>query len=99
VWLISGISAMFTPKTFGGGAERAERDLRKAIALFETDRPVAPAPSWGRADAWIWLGQALQKEEKIDDARAAYQKALEIQPGNQWVQRVLLPSLSGTAKE
>jgi tetratricopeptide (TPR) repeat protein len=96
VWLISGISAMFTPKTFGGGAERAERDLRKAIALFETDRPVAP---WGRADAWIWLGQALQKEEKIDDARAAYQKALEIQPGNQWVQRVLLPSLSGTAKE
>jgi len=99
VWLISGISAMFTPKTFGGGAERAERDLRKAIALFETDRPVAPAPPWGRADAWIWLGQALQKEEKIDDARAAYQKALEIQPGNQWVQRVLLPSLSGTAKE
>ena len=99
VWLISGISARFTPKTFGGGADRAEQDLRKAIAMFETDRPVAPAPSWGRADAWIWLGQALQKEQKIDDARAAYQKALEIQPGNQWVQRVLLPSLSGTAKE
>ena len=99
VWLISGMSAMFTPKMFGGGTDKAQVDLRKAIALFETDRPVAPAPSWGHADAYIWLGQALQKEQKIDDARAAYQKALELQPGNQWVQRVLLPSLSGSSKE
>jgi len=99
VWLISGMSAMFTPKMYGGGTNKAEKDLRKAVALFETDRPVAPAPSWGRADAYIWLGQALQKEEKIEDARMAYQKALEIQPGNQWVQHVLLPSLSGPAKE
>ena len=99
VWLISGMSAMFTPKMFGGGTDRAEQDLRKAIALFETDRPAAPAPSWGHADAYIWLGQTLQKEEKIDAARAAYQKALELQPGNQWVQRVLLPSLGGSAKD
>jgi tetratricopeptide (TPR) repeat protein len=98
VWLVSGMSATFTPKMFGGGTDKAEQDLRKAIALFETDRPVAPAPSWGRVDAWIWLGQTLQKEEKTDDARAAYQKALELQPDNQWVQRVLLPSL-GSAKE
>ena len=99
VWLISGMSAMFTPKMFGGGTDKAEQELKKAIALFETDRPVAPAPSWGHADAFIWLGQALQKNEKIADARAAYQKALELQPGNQWVQRVLLPSLNGSAKE
>jgi tetratricopeptide (TPR) repeat protein len=99
VWLISGMSAMFTPKMFGGGTDKAEQDLRKAIALFEADRPAAPAPSWGRPDAFIWLGQALQKNDKIDEARTAYQKALELQPGNQWVQRVLLPSLNGTAKE
>ncbi|HUQ84008.1 MAG TPA: tetratricopeptide repeat protein [Gemmatimonadaceae bacterium] len=99
VWLISGMSAMFTPKMFGGGTDRAEQELRKAIALFETDRPAAPAPSWGRPDAFIWLGQALQKNDKIDEARTAYQKALELQPGNQWVQRVLLPSLNGTPKE
>jgi tetratricopeptide (TPR) repeat protein len=73
--------------------------LRKAIALFEADHPVSPNPSWGRADAYIWLGQALQKEEKSADAKAAYQKALEIQPGNQWVQRVLLPSLDKPSKE
>lgn len=98
VWLIRGMSAMFTPKMFGGGTDKAERDLRKAIELFDTDHPVSPAPSWGRADAYVWLGQALQKDEKLDDARVAYQKALEIQPGYQWVQRVLLPSLDSTKK-
>jgi tetratricopeptide (TPR) repeat protein len=97
VWLISGMSAMFTPKMFGGGSDRAEKDFRKAVELFAADNPKPPAPSWGRADVYIWLGQALQKEEKKEEARAAYQKALELQPGNQWVARVLLPSLD--AKE
>jgi len=94
VWLIRGMSAMFTPKMFGGGTDKAARDLRKAIELFQAEHPVAPAPSWGHPDAYIWLGQALQKDDKIDEARAAYQKALELQPENMWVQQVLLPSLS-----
>jgi tetratricopeptide (TPR) repeat protein len=97
VWLISGMSAMFTPKMFGGGSDKAEKDLKKALELFASDNPTPPAPSWGRADVYVWLGQALQKEEKKEEARAAYQKALELQPGNQWVTRVLLPSLD--AKE
>lgn len=98
VWLISGMSAMFTPAMFGGGTDKAERDLRKAIERFDTEKPVAPAPSWGRADAYIWLGQALQKNDKPEDARVAYQKALELQPANQWVRRVLLPSLDAVKK-
>lgn len=97
VWLISGMSAMFTPKMFGGGPDKAEKDFRKAADLFPADSPTPPAPSWGRADVYIWLGQALQQQDKKDEARAAYQKALELQPGNQWVTRVLLPSLD--AKE
>lgn len=98
VWLIRGMSAMFTPKMFGGGTDKAERDLRKAAELFATEQTAPPAPSWGHADAYIWLGQTLQREKKIEEARAAYQKALELQPGNMWVQQVLLPSLS-TSKE
>jgi len=98
VWLMSGMSHMFTPKMFGGGTDKAETDLRKAIALFETDQPVPPAPSWGRADAYIWLGQALQKNDKPDEARTAYQKALELQPKNGWVLYVLLPSLDAAKK-
>jgi tetratricopeptide (TPR) repeat protein len=98
VWLVSGMSNMFTPKMFGGGTDKAEQDLRKALTLFETDQPVAPAPSWGRADAYIWLGQALQKNDKPDEARTAYQKALELQPKNGWVLYVLLPSLDAQKK-
>ena len=98
VWLVSGMSAMFTPKMFGGGTDKAEQDFRKALTYFETDQPVTPAPSWGRADAYIWLGQALHKNDKIDEARVAYQKALELQPNNGWVQNVLLPSLDGAKK-
>ena len=94
VWLIRGMSAMFTPKMFGGGTDKATRDLRKAIELFQAEHPVAPAPSWGHPDAYIWLGQALQKDAKAEEARTAYQKALELQPENRWVQQVLLPSLS-----
>jgi tetratricopeptide (TPR) repeat protein len=98
VWLVSGMSAMFTPKMFGGGSDKAEQDLRKALTFFETDQPVPPAPSWGRADAYIWLGQALQKNDKVDEARATYQKALELQPKNRWVLYVLLPSLDSAKK-
>ncbi|HEX6053240.1 MAG TPA: tetratricopeptide repeat protein [Gemmatimonadaceae bacterium] len=94
VWLVRGISSMFTPKMFGGGTDKAERDLRKAAELFAAERVVAPAPSWGHADAYIWLGQTLQKEGKAEDARAAYEKALELSPSNAWVTQSLLPSLS-----
>jgi tetratricopeptide (TPR) repeat protein len=94
VWLVRGISAMFTPKMFGGGTDKAERDLRKAAELFGAERVAPPAPSWGHADAYIWLGQALQKDGKTEDARAAYEKALEISPSNAWVKQTLLPSLS-----
>jgi tetratricopeptide (TPR) repeat protein len=93
VWLIRGISAMFTPRMFGGGTDKAERDLRKAIELFPGDSPTPPNPSWGHAEAYVWLGQALQKEGRMSEARAAYDRALEIQPNYAWVQRVLIPSL------
>ena len=64
-----------------------------SLALFETDKPEAPAPAWGREEAWIWLGQLFEEQKKWDDAKQAYQKALEIQPNNAWVKATLLPEL------
>ena len=93
VWLVRGISAMFTPGMFGGGQDKAEEFLNKAIALFPLDKPVPPAPAWGHADAWIWIGQIRQKQGRIADARKAYNTALELEPANQWVRNVLLPGL------
>jgi tetratricopeptide (TPR) repeat protein len=93
VWLLRGIGAMFTPSQFGGGVANAEQHLKKAAELFETDRPVPPAPSWGRAEVYAWIGQVYQKQNKPADAAAAYNKALAIDPEFNWVKYVLLPSV------
>lgn len=93
VWLLRGIGAMFTPSQFGGGVEEAEKHLKKAAVLFEADHPVPPAPSWGKAEVYAWLGQVYQKQNKPTDAITAYNKALEIDPQMNWVRYVLLPSV------
>jgi tetratricopeptide (TPR) repeat protein len=93
VWLLKGINAFNAPSAFGGGMERAEQHLRKALALFPAERPASPQPAWGLADAWIWLGRVLQAQGKRSDARAAYAAAREIQPQNTWLTNVLIPSL------
>jgi tetratricopeptide (TPR) repeat protein len=92
VWLLRGMGAMFTPKQFGGGLENSEAYLKKAEQLFANDHPIAPAPSWGRAELYAWLGQVYEKQNKKPDAIVAYNKALEINPDMRWVKYVLLPS-------
>ncbi|MGQ0539376.1 MAG: tetratricopeptide repeat protein [Gemmatimonadaceae bacterium] len=93
VWMLKGIGTMFKPKIFGGGADRAEKELLKALELFTNDRPAPPAPAWGHAEAYTWLGRAYAAQDKLDEARAAYEKALQLDPGNGWVIHVLLPAL------
>jgi tetratricopeptide (TPR) repeat protein len=92
VWLLRGMGAMFTPKQFGGGLANSETYLKKAEQLFADDHPVAPAPAWGRAELYAWLGQVYEKENRKPDAILAYNKALEINPDMRWVKYVLLPS-------
>lgn len=93
VWLMRGIGAMNTPAMFGGGLGKAEEYLKRSITLFATDKPEHPAPSWGRHEAHIWLGQVYAKQDRVADARAEYQKALAIEPDDQWVKMILLPAL------
>jgi tetratricopeptide (TPR) repeat protein len=93
VVLLRGIGLLYKPRLFGGGADKAERDILKAIELFANDRPPSPQPVWGRLDAWAFLGQAYAEQGKKDQAREAYQKALEIEPESGWVKYVLLPAL------
>jgi tetratricopeptide (TPR) repeat protein len=92
VWLLQGISSIYTPAQYGGGLSVAESQLRQAIALFATDHPTPPYPSWGRAEAYAWLGQVMQKEGNKTEAAAAYDQALAVAPKYTWVKTVLLPS-------
>jgi tetratricopeptide (TPR) repeat protein len=93
VWLLRGIGARFTPRLFGGGNERAEEYLRRAIALFEHDQVKPPAPAWGRDEAWVWLGQIFEENKQWEPARRAYEQALQYEPRNSWVREELLPNL------
>jgi tetratricopeptide (TPR) repeat protein len=93
VYLIRGIGAFNTPSAVGGGMDKAETDLKKAIELFASDNPAPPLPKWGLADAHIWLGRVYVNRHQTDSARAEYQAALTIQPRNAWVITTLLPAL------
>lgn len=84
VALLNGMTRLNAPRAFGGGPAKAEPELRRAIALFATDRPAAGAPRWGLVDAHIWLAITLEQAGKMAEARAELARALEISPGHAW---------------
>jgi tetratricopeptide (TPR) repeat protein len=94
VWLLKGIGQLYTPAAFGGGADVALASLERAARAFEADAPEPPAPRWGKADVHAWLGQVHAARGDTAAARAAYERALEIEPGHAWVRDVLLPGLA-----
>ena len=94
VRMLEGIQALHTPSMFGGGADIALESFLAATALFEEDAPEPPLPAWGRAEVYAWLGQAYTELDRLEDARAAYERALEIEPSYAWVRNTLLPALS-----
>ncbi len=98
VWMLKGVADLYRPRLFGGSAEKAEVSLKRALALFVKDAPVSPAPWWGYAEAYGWLGQVYVKQGRIEEARVAYAKALDLQPGNAWVLELLLPAVRGEAR-
>jgi tetratricopeptide (TPR) repeat protein len=94
VLLLAAISSWFTPKMWGGGEDKGYAMMQRAIAEFANDAPARPMPAWGRAEAHAWLGQMEQKRGNKEAARAAFAKALELEPGYLWVSAVLLPALA-----
>ena len=96
VWLLRGIGDFFTPEAFGGGVEPAIAALERSARAFETDPPQPPEPRWGRADVHVWLGQAYAAKGDVAEARAHYERVLELEPANAWVRDDLLPGLAGS---
>lgn len=93
VALQKGITLFFVPKALGGGPKAAEKELRRAEALFAREPAGKPWPSWGRVDAHVWLGRALAGQGDRQGARAAYLRALALAPEHAWVRGELLPAV------
>ena len=84
-----------TPKLWGGSKERALAGFQCAAELFFRGRPTDPIrPTWGHSETYAWLGLAYLDRDGRDSARAAFEKALEIDPHNDWVKSVLMPKLA-----
>lgn len=77
-YLARGVGNYYLPTALGGGIDLAIADFRKATTLDAKD-----------ADAWLWLGIALRKENKNADARQAFAKSVELNPKRVWAKEQL----------
>jgi tetratricopeptide (TPR) repeat protein len=77
-YMARGVGNYYIPAALGGGFELAVADFRKAIDLDPKN-----------ADAWLWLGMSLRKQNKNGEARQAFTKSLELNPKRAWATQQL----------
>jgi tetratricopeptide (TPR) repeat protein len=81
VHFLKGVSDLFTPEQFGGGPDAAIKTLSKCIELFEKEEIKDPVkPSWGKEEAYTFLGMAHNQKGEAEQAEEFFSKALEINP-------------------
>ena len=78
VYLARGVGNYYLPAALGGGLDLAIADFRQAITLDPKD-----------ADAFLWLGLALRKQNKDADARQAFAKSVALNPRRVWAKQQL----------
>ncbi len=93
VRLQQGISYYFTPEQWGGSKQLAKESFQKATKLFQTKLNNPVLPNWGHSEVYGWLGSVEYKLGDIDAAKVNFDKALEIDPNNNWVKYQLMPLL------
>lgn len=77
-YMARGVGNYYLPAALGGGMDQAITDFRRATMLDAKN-----------ADAWLWLGLALRKENKNAEARQAFTKSLELNPKRLWAKQQL----------
>ncbi|MFQ6114581.1 MAG: tetratricopeptide repeat protein, partial [bacterium] len=89
VLFISAMSAYFTPPEFGGSQTRAVEQMKAAIDLFKKEKIEDPRlPDWGHTEALTWLAKFYMQEKKWELAKQNLEKALKIDPQNQFAKMV-----------
>jgi tetratricopeptide (TPR) repeat protein len=77
-FIAHGVGYYYLPTNFGGGPENAMKDFRQALALDPKS-----------AEAWLWIGIAQRKLKKNTEAREAFMKSLQLDPGRLWTKAML----------
>ncbi len=81
IHLLKGLSDLFTPEEYGGGPDVAIKTLNKSVELFEKeDIKDSMKPSWGKDEAYTFLGMAYNQKGESDRAAGLFKKALKTNP-------------------
>jgi len=81
VLLVEGLSRWFRPGAGPADHAEARKAFEAAARAFETVTATEPGqPSWGEAEAWLFIGRALEEGRDLLGARNAYEKSLLIAP-------------------
>jgi tetratricopeptide (TPR) repeat protein len=78
VYVARGVGNFYLPAMLGGGPKPAIDDFRKAIELDPKN-----------AEAYLWLGVSLHKDNRDAEARLAFAKSLELNPKRVWARQQL----------
>ena len=78
VYIARGVGNFYLPAMLGGGAKPAIEDFRKAIELDSKN-----------AEAYLWLGVSLHRDNRDGEARRAFAKSLELNPRRVWTKQQL----------
>ena len=88
---LKGVNQLMAPGPFGN-REEARRNLEAAVARFAEGAPDGVF-LWGEPEAHAFLGLSYAREDEPAKAREHYERALELEPGFDWVRHRLLPDL------
>ena len=78
VYVARGVGNFYLPAMLGGGPRPAIEDFKKAIQLDPDN-----------AEAYLWLGVSLHKDNQDAEARKAFQKSLALDPKRVWTKQQL----------
>lgn len=97
--LVRAISTLYTPSSYGGGAEKAISQLLEAIHIWKSYKPSSPAlPDWGYDEAYAWLIRVYLSLNQLEKAAQYIKEALQEDPENYYVREVLRPRLETKLK-
>jgi tetratricopeptide (TPR) repeat protein len=77
-YLSRGVGYYYLPPAFGGGLDKAIADFQKAIELDPK-----------LAEAHLWLGVALRKANRNQEARKAFERSHQLNPNRVWAKQQL----------
>lgn len=99
-WFVAGIIRLHMPSLLGGGTDAAIPFFTTAIELSEKERGTDPfQPTWGSLDARIWLGWALQKDGRMNEALKVYAQAISYEPRAKWISSMFIEPLKEKSTE